>query len=442
MQEALFGGKDAAINPQATNQAEPGGSVRMRLADRSQVAMHFCSIDELVPPDHRVRVIWDAVGQMDLSGFEAPIQSRQFTPGRSANDVRVMVSLWLWAAVNNVASGRELEHLCRDDITFRWVCGGLSMNYHTLNDFRVGHREALDRLLTSMLGRLMHAGLVSVNRITQDGLRVRASAGGKSFKKRETLEACLAEAQAHLADLRKLEESSDPTEIEKRRGGCKVAAAQDRLDRVRRALSELTEVEKSRAQLKDKARRENPARASTTDAEARMMKMPNGGFNAAFNVQLATDPQSRAIVGVSVSNSGSDATQSEPMRRQVRERTGGKVSEHLMDGGYVNHEAIDRAAGDGVKIYAPVREVKTTTDIHARQPQDSDAIAQWRSRMGSEEGKSIYHQRASTSETVNADLRTFRGLGPLHVRGIARTTCVVLWSALAYNLMHFAMALT
>jgi transposase len=443
MQEALFGGMDAAAVKHAeSNQLQATGAVRMRLADRSQVAMQLCSVDELVALDHRVRVVWDAVCQMNLSLFEVSIQSRPYAQGRSANDVRVMVGLWLWATVNNVAGGRELERLCHEDITFKWMCGNLSMNYHTLNDFRVEHRPALEELFTATLGRLTHAGLVKVRRISQDGLRVRAGAGGKSFKKRPTLEAHLAQAKAHLADLRKLEDSSDPTDVRNRQDRRKMAAAKDRVDRVGRALSQLTEVEKTRAKSKDKKRRETPATASSTDPEARMMKMPNGGFNAAYNVPLAADPQSRAILGVSVSNSGGDATQSEPMRQQVEQGTGQKVSEHLMDGGYVNHDAIERAAADGVTIYAPVREAPSTADPHARQPQDSDVIAQWRSRMNTEEGKAIYHQRASTSETVNADLRTFRGLGPFHVRGLFKVTCVALWAALAYNLMHFASALT
>ena len=172
-----------------------------------------------------------------------------------------------------------------------------------------------------------------------------------------------------------------------------------------------------------------------------MMKMPNGGFNAGYNVQLATDPASRAIVGVEVSNGGGDAPLSEPMCQQVEKRTGQKVSEHLMDGGYLNLEAVERAAKEGVTIYAPVPEYKAA-DRFARRPEDTDAIADWRSRMNSDAGKEIYKQRASTSETVNADVRTYRGLSPFSVRGIAKTTCVVLWSALAYNIMHFAWALT
>jgi len=440
MQEALFSGMDAATGTPELVPAQ--GAVRMQYADRSQVGMHFCSIDELVSADHQVRVVWDAVSQMDLSAFEAPIKSRQFSAGRSANDVRVMVGLWLWAAVQNVARGRLLERLCQTDLTFKWMCGGLSMNYHTLNDFRVGHRQALDQLFTATLGRLMHGELVTVTRISQDGLRVRASAGGNSFHRRSTLEACLAEAEAHLADLRKVQDSPDNEAVPEQGDQQKAAVAADRLNRVRQALSEIAKVEAGRAKSHDKQKRERPACASTTDPEARMMKMPNGGFNPAYNVQLATDPISRAIVGVAVSNGGGDAPLSEPMREQVEKRTGKQVSEHLMDGGYLNLEVVERAATEGVTVYAPVPELNKVTDRFARRPEDTNAIADWRSRMNSDAGKEIYKERASTSETVNAEVRTYRGLAPFSVRGIAKVTCVALWSALAYNLMHFASALT
>lgn len=415
----------------------------MRLADRAQVGMHFCSIDELVAVDHPVRAIWDAVCQMDLSAFVTPIAAREFTEGRPANDVRVMVGLWLWAAVNNVARGRVLSRLCERDLSFKWMCGGLSMNYHTLNDFRVGHQDALDGLFTATLGRLMHGGLVSVTRISQDGLRVRASAGTGSFHTRATLEKCLAEAEAHLADLRKRQDSAEQEGLEEPENQLPAALAADRLARVKAALSELTEVEASKAKRHSKP--ESPARASTSDAEARVMKMPNGGFNPGYNVQFASDPGSRAIVGVMVSNSGADAPLSEPMRQQVEQRTGQKVSEHLLDGGYVNLEAIDTAVAAAVTLYMPVPQPNKNAkdqDRYARRQEDSEAVAQWRARMNSEPAKEVYQQRASTSETINAEVRTYRGMSPFGVRGIVKTTCVALWSALAYNLMHFASALS
>jgi len=444
MQDALFNGTDA---PNISNQSlaqDRLGPARMRLADRSQVGMQVCSIDELVALDHPVRIVWDAVCQMDLSGFAQPIQSREFTEGRPANDVRVMVGLWLWAAVNNIARGRLLARLCETDVTYRWMCGGLSMNYHTLNDFRVEHQAALDALFTAILGRLIHRELVSVTRITQDGLRTRASAGTGSFRRRPTLEKCLAQAQAHLEDLKKLAESPDNQEADEQGKARESALAADRLGRVKAALSELTKVEAAKEKSHDK-KRERPPRASTTDPEARVMKMPNGGFNPAYNVQFASDPGSRAIVGVMVSNRGTDAPLSEPMRQQVERRTGQKVSEHLVDGGYVNLEVIDRAADQEVDLYMPVPQPNKNSkviDRFARREDDSDAVADWRSRMNTQEAQAIYQERASTSETINAEVRTYRGMSPLAVRGIAKAMCIALWSALAYNLMHFASALT
>jgi transposase len=240
MQDALLDGMDATQTPQSDQQSveqRRQGKPRLRLADRSQIAMHLCSIDELVAVDHKVRVIWDAVCQMDLSAFTEPILAREFVEGRPANDPRVMVGLWLWAAVNNVARGRVLARLCERDLTFKWMCGDLSMNYHSLNDFRVGHQQALDKLFTQVLGKLVHGGLVSVNRISQDGLRVRASAGASSFHTRPTLEKCLAEAEAHLADLKKMAESPENQGVDEQDNHLDQALAEDRLARVKAALA-------------------------------------------------------------------------------------------------------------------------------------------------------------------------------------------------------------
>jgi transposase len=464
MQDALFGGTDAAqtlhtdqLHSQSVEQLRRG-KPRLRLADRSQVGMHLCSIDELVPVDHKVRVIWDAVCQMDLSGFVEPVRAREFTEGRPANDPRVMVGLWLWAAVNGIARGRVVARLCDRDLSFKWMCGGLGMNYHTINDFRVGHQEALDKLFTQVLdklftqvlGKLTHAGLVTVNRISQPirlrsgGLRVRASAGRSSFHTRPTLEKCLAEAEAHLGDLKKAADLPENQEALEQDRVLETALAEDRLERVKAALVEVGKVEESKAgQRGEKGKR--PARASTTDPEARTMKMPNGGFNPAYNVQFASDPISRAIVGVFVSNSGTDTPLSTQMRQQVEDRTGGKVKEHLIDGGYVDHDQIDTAAAADVTLYMPVPKPAANAreqDRFAPRKSDSESVAAWRAQMKTDEAKEIYLQRAATSERVNADLRDQRGMAPFSVRGIAKVTCVALWSALAYTIMTFPSALT
>ncbi len=188
-------------------------------------------------------------------------------------------------------------------------------------------------------------------------------------------------------------------------------------------------------------------RVSTTDAEARVMKMANGGFNPAANVQLAGDTASRAVLGVEVSKEGSDsAGLSAPMREQVEKCMGGKVKvkEHWLDGGYVRYEDIEQAADQGVALYMPPKGAANPQRRGQEldpKPGDSAAVKAWKQRMASEEGKQIYKQRGATSETLNADLRTFRGRGRITVRGLAKIRCVALWCALAYNIVHLGAAL-
>ena len=172
------------------------------------------------------------------------------------------------------------------------------------------------------------------------------------------------------------------------------------------------------------------------------MRMGGGGFAPAYNVQIAADPQSRAIVGIDVTNHGTDHGEDGPIREQVERRTGGQVKEHLLDGGFVKREAIEQAAERGVAIYAPLPATGQGGAVCIWNPNDSPGVAAWRQRMRSEAGRTVYKERAATSETVNADLKTFRGLGGFTVRGLKKVRCVALWSALAYNIMHFSTVLT
>jgi hypothetical protein len=227
-------------------------------------------------------------------------------------------------------------------------------------------------------------------------------------------------------------------------------AARERAQRLQEAIAQLPELERRQAARSKKVGqgpsgkkvRERQPRVSTTDPEARRMKMPNGGFNPAVNVQLATDTGSRAIVGVDVTNEGSDsAGLSEPMRQQVENRTAAKVEQHLPDGGYMRRDDLERAHTAGVELFMPPKpSVSGPRKGRELEPcrRDSQAVLAWKRRMSAETGKEVYRQRAATSETVNADLRTYRGLTQITLRGLKKARCVALWCALAYNLMHFA----
>jgi transposase len=427
--------------------------VRLRKPDRQQVTMRVECDDELIPQVHQARVIWSVVEKLDLHAFHEPIKARDGVCGRDATDPKLLVALWLYAATRGVGSARELARLCVESRPYRWLCGGVTINHHTLSDLRVGHADALDELFTQVLAALVEQGVVKVKRISQDGTRVRAGAGASSFRRGERLEQLLDQAKTHVADLRALLDDPEKSAgLSAKKKAAKLRAGKNRQQRIEAALKVLPELQaKQQAAAKQAGNgkygqklKKNQPRVSTTDCEARVMKMPDGGFAPAMNVQLAADTESRAIVGVDVTNGGSDKGQAEPMRKQVEDRTKLKVQEHLIDGGFLILEELDRAAEHDVTIFAPPpapRDASKAGTQYTPKATDSPAQVQWRTRMASEDGKTIYKERAATSETVNADLKQHRGLMQLTVRGLAKAKCVALWSALAYNLMHFGWAL-
>jgi transposase len=415
--------------------APPQAAPRLRRANRDQVLLRPCSLEELLEPEHPARTVWALVTSWDLSRFLEVIRARGEAPGRSAIDPVILISLWLYAYTQNVSGGRELERLCDSHDAYRWICGGVPVNYHTLNDFRTDHEEALDDLLTQMVAALTSQDLVKVERISNDGTRVRAAAGRSSFKTLETINEHLAEARAHVEAMKT--QARDPKASQQRQQA-RERAARDRQERLEKAVKEVQKVANAKAEQKEKASKHQPAKASTTDPEARQMRVPGGGTAPALNVQFAVAIEGRAIVGVDVTNAGSDVHQSEPMRKQVEQRTGQKVTQMQLDGGYIGLENIDAAASAGTTIYAPVpKPKKKGTDRHQPKRGDSEAVAEWRVRMGTDAAKAQYKERASTVETANGECKMYRGLRQFLVRGIPKARCVALWSALAYNFVHF-----
>jgi transposase len=439
---------------EAPRQAVPApcpSPVRLRIPERRQLEWAPRCLDDLVSPEHPVRVIARVVEHLDLAAFYAPIKAREGVAGRDTTDPKLLVALWLYACVRGIGSARELARQGEENVAFRWLRGGVTVNYHLLADFRTAYGTALDQLLTQVIASLVDQGVVKVSRISQDGVRVRVGAGASSFRREERLQKLLEEAKQHVRELR--EELDSPgvrAKLTAQQRAARQRAAEEKQKRVEQALAQLPELKRRQEEAAQRAGegergkklREKPPRASTTDAEARVMKMANGGYNPAVNVQLATDTASRAIVGVEVSNQGSDsAGLSSPMRQQVEERTGGQVQEHLLDGGYLKMQDIEQAHDQGVALYVPPKPARNPQKRgHELEPKagDSAAVRAWKQRMSSAQGQEIYKERAATSETVNADLRTWRGLSRITVRGLAKARCIALWCALAYNLMHFA----
>ena len=437
--DTLFpAGQDAPNKPSAAA-ALPPADPRLRLADRSQMLMRPCFIEELLEPGHLARIVWALVCNWNLDLFLAAIAARGEASGRAATDPKILITLWLYAYTQHVSNGRELDRLCITHHAYQWICGGVSLNYHTINDFRVDHDKAMDELLTQMVAALLDAELISTARISVDGTRVRAAAGRDSFKTAPTLQRHLEEARVHVQTLK--QQAHDPA-ISAQRQAALERAARERLERVTKSMEEIQKVQQAKDAQKEKASKHQPAKASETDPEARQMRMPGGGTAPAYNVQLAVATEGRAIVAVSVTNDGSDVHQSQPMRQEAQGRSGCKVQSELVDGGYIGLDSVDQSAAAGTTLYAPVpKPRKEGVDRYQPKKGDSQAVAEWRQRMGTPEAQAIYKLRASTVETANGECKTYRGLTQLLVRGIVKVKCVALLSALAYNIVHFGVRL-
>lgn len=413
------------------------GKPRLETWTRQQKEMRVASLDELLPEDHRARLVWEIVQGYNMEEFYTEIGAIEGEAGRPAIDPRLLTAVWLYASLEGVGSARALARLCEEHIAYQWLMGGIRANYHTLADFRVQQESKLDRLLTQGVAALMREGLVDMERTAQDGVRIRASAGTGSFRKQETLADCLRKAEKRVAELKGEGKSEENTSLSKGQQASRERHARERVERVKQAMKEAAKVEAKKEKNRELKRKNRPARASTTDPEARVMKMGDGGFRPAYNGQLNIDMDSRIIVGVDMCNEG-DSHELEPMLQQTQERYGELMNEHYMDGGYRSNKNITYAGQRDVTVYSPIPESynilskKKPEDI---LPNDSPEVIEWKQRMSTEEAKEKYKERASTIEWANALLRN-RGLYRFLVRGIRKARAVLLWFALAHNLMQ------
>ena len=428
--EELFEGLPEQHAPEKTR-----GLPRLQEARRDQVELRAVDLDGLVAAEDPVRSVWAFVETLDLSALYAAIEAREGEPGRAPIDPKILMALWLWATLRGVGSGREVERLCEREVTFQWLCGGVSVNYHTLSDFRVAHEGLLDRLLSEGVASLVEAGLVKLDRVALDGIRVRASAGSGSFRRRGKLSELLSAAHGLVRRLRR-ELDDDPGAGKRRREAAEKRAAAERLARLEAARARLAALEAERARRaktnRNQVKKQGEPRVSTTDPEARVMKMADGGFRPAYNGQIASEPVSGVVLGVGVDTTGSDRGLLQPMLERLKARYGIFPAQVLADGGFVCNDDVEWAAQAGTAVFMPLPKSKHGRDPHQPRAKDGPGVAAWRGRMASEEGKQIYRQRG-LAERVHAVMR-HHGLTRLTVRGSAKARIVLLWHALAHNL--------
>lgn len=429
---------DAGVNrgePAASLQVWDISQLRLRRANREDVLPVPARLEDLLPPEHLARQVWEVVSHLDLSAFYAEIAVTRTSVGRPAIDPLILVAVWVYALSQGETEGRVVARLCVEHLAYIWLCGGVSVNHHSLSDFLGEHEVELDALFTQVVVRLDGAGLVGWEAQAQDGMRVRASAGAASFHREPTLTKALAAAQAQVAALDPVavtgpdgSPSPLPTPGEQ---AARERAAHDRVTRLEAALAELPAV---RAAKKTDSER-TEARVSSTDPAARVMKMPDGGYRPAYNWEFATDTAHLVIMGVDVVNSGSDMGQMEPMLEQELRRYERLPAQWLADGGFVNLRAIEKWSAY-VDILTPVPSPKDKTrDPYVPLPTDPPGIAAWRERMGTKTAQTTYKLRAATAECVNAQARIQEGVQHSALRGLGKNRCWALWVALTHNLL-------
>lgn len=412
--------------------------VRVKRAERQQIKWRDASLDQLIPRDHRVRAIWHYVDSLDLSPLYQKIRAVEGVPGRDAVDPKILMALWMFASIEGVSSARHLDRLCVRDLAYMWICGDVGVNYHMLADFRVGHGEFLEQLLIDTIATLLHQNIVTLETVAQDGMRVRANAGSGSFRRKKTLERCREEAAQQVQRLREEnDDESDNDASNTRRKAAAERAATEREARVEDALKNLAELHEQKEKRKKGTGKE--ARCSTTDPEARKMKMGDGGYRSAYNVQFVTDGRTRIIVSTDVTNNGSDGGQMLPMHERVCADYGKVPDDYLVDGGFSTIEDITAVENSGSKVAAPMthadRIEKRGGDPHARRAHDTDAMAAFRKRMETDEAKAKLKQRPSIAEFPNAECRN-RGLQQFRVRGLEKVKTSTLWYVLTFNFMR------
>lgn len=412
---------NSEVNPPKRRIAEP---------ERSQGEMRLEIPDLLVSARHPARLIWDVLGTMDLSAFESKCGAVEGKAGRALLSPRMLLTLWMYAVSNAIGSAREIARLILTDSAYRWIVGNLKVGHHKLSEFRVGYGEALNELMTDILASLMSKGLLTLELVAQDGTRTRAAASAPSFRTYGTLLQCREQAALHLKAVLACADDPEYTQAQHTR---RKAAAREYQERVEAAIQAVQELQKERSP-KDK-----PARASTTDAEARVMKMGDGGFRPAYNVQYATAGSPlggpRTIVGIQVTALGSDMGSLTPMAEQIQERTGKLPETVLADGGHAKHEDIAQLEAKGIKVILPVADnAKPLEEIAHADP----GVLAWRQRMETPEAQQQYRARAGLSELPNAHQKSHHGLTQFLVRGLEKVTCVVFLSALSSNILQHA----
>ncbi len=418
---------------------------KLKTPCRNQCEFRTGSLDELLHQEHRARDVWDFVESMDTRICLECVNTFKLQRGRPAIDPKILLALWIYTILDGNASARKLEELCSSHDAYKWICGGVSVNRTDLADFRSQNPAKFDELLTSCLAVMVKVNLINDSDFSQDGTRIKANAGFNSFHRKDSLEEIKKNIEQHITQLQ-ADQQKDPDIYEKRKNAQKQKAVIEKKKRVQEALQNL-EAAKCEKMINGQRNNKAPSeeelrntRASTTDPECRKMKMGDGGYRLAYNVQFATALDSRVIYGVSVGNT-LDPKTAPILMTQVQERlkrlnlTG--ISNWIADSAYSSINDIETVflLFPECRYFAPAS-TREGIDPKKVKKTDSEAITKWRSMIGDPEVEELYKKRCSTAEFTNAQIKNNMPNG-FCVRGQRKAKASAILHALAQNMSRY-----
>jgi len=469
----------------------------VKYVNRQQMSWRAVDVEQLIDQDHRARVIWELVGQLDLQRFYEAIESTAEEGGRPAFDPQLLICLWVYGQSLGIGSAREIERRCEWDPAFQWMTGLEVVNYHTLADFRVQKKAEVDELFTHLLGVLSAEGLVNLEQVTVDGTKIKGQASGKSFRREKTLRDHLELARQRVKELEEGQGEGVSQRIEK----AQQRARREKQKRLEQALEELEKIREEKPGQEEKSE----ARASGSDPEARVMKRSGGGgFAPSYNTQISSDTKYGIIVDVEVTQARNDYEQLLPAVQRMEKRMKKKPRQVLVDSGFISRENVEAMAEENIDLLGALADDRAKATRGPRFPaekfvyqaeedryvcpagkylsyegqQQKDGLtyykykAQWqdcqscelkaqccpenrkhgrsvvqgeestamivfRQKMETEEAKVQYRKRGAVAEFRNCWIKAKLGLWQFHVRGLVRTQAEALWACFTHNLQQW-----
>jgi len=494
---SLFG--ERWMSAKKADSAKAGvGVPRLKPINRQQLLMRSINVEQLIEADHPARAIWEMLGQVDLSRFEQGIRAVDGRAGQATVSRRLLAALWIYSYSEGVSSARELSRMCEYEPACQWLTGMETINHHTLSDFRVDHKDGLDRLFIQILGLLSAEGLVELKQVTQDGTKIKANAGRDTFRREERVKQHLALAREQI---RAMEDPRSEV-LTQRVARAQERALKEKKQRLELALEELKKVQESKPE-----KEEQDARVSLSDPQARVMRTSEGGWAPGYNVQVCTDAGHGIIVDVAASQAGNDRDQLRPAVQRLQQRVG-VPAQMIADAGYISHGNIEAMGNEGIELIGPVGQASPNThqyerrgiasEFHAeafqyeadknqyvcpagkilkftgKEPhagrikfryqaapsecqscrfrdqccpktksrritrsEDSPTVKAFLKKMQTTEARQIYRRRAPVAEFVNAWLKDKLGLRQFRLRGLAKVQMECLWVSLTYNIQQW-----